>query len=93
MEEKSEKEVQSDKRQKLYLYFLSSFAVAITNPATVLSFLAAFAVFRISGSLGLYEGSRPILGILIGTLCWWGGLGGIVLLFRQGDGQDLDMVK
>lgn len=80
---KETSEIQEEKKTHLHLYFFSSFAVAITNPATVLSFLAAFAVFEIRGKIGAADGAGLILGILLGTLCWWGGLSGIVTLLRS----------
>lgn len=51
--------------------FLSSFAVAITNPAAIISFLFAFSVFGINGTLGLIDGLQLVTGVFIGTLCWW----------------------
>lgn len=51
--------------------FLSSFAIAITNPAAILSFLFAFSVFNINGTLGFTNGVLLVVGVAIGTLCWW----------------------
>lgn len=51
--------------------FLSSFAVAITNPAAIISFLFAFSVFGINGTLGFIDGLQLVTGVFIGTLCWW----------------------
>lgn len=50
--------------------FLSSFAIGITNPAAILTFLFAFSWF------GIAEGSTPengwlvVLGVFIGTYLW-----------------------
>lgn len=63
--------------------FLSSFAVGITNPAAILTFLFAFSWF------GIAEGSTPengwlvVLGVFIGTYLWWGGLTTAVALARK----------
>lgn len=62
--------------------FASSFAIAIANPATILSFFIAFASFGISEEPMPWQGIQLVLGILIGTMCWWGLLSGIVAAFR-----------
>ncbi|WP_456271180.1 LysE family translocator [Bacillus sp. AK031] len=54
--------------------FLSSFAVGITNPAAVLTFLFAFSFFGITGQLDFVKGIQLVFGIFIGTLLWWGAL-------------------
>lgn len=54
--------------------FLSSFAVGITNPATILTFLFAFSWFGIFGTLSIPEGLGLVGGVFIGTYCWWSGL-------------------
>ncbi|MDD3920144.1 MAG: LysE family transporter [Eubacteriales bacterium] len=64
------------------LCFSSAFAVAITNPATILSFFLAFASFGVAEKLSPPDGTLLIIGILTGTLCWWAGLAGIVSAFR-----------
>ena len=51
--------------------FLSSFAVAITNPAAIISFLFAFSVFGINGTPGFIDGIQLVTGVFLGTLCWW----------------------
>lgn len=51
--------------------FLSSFGLAITNPTAILSFLFAFSVFNIHGTLGMMNGTQLVIGVFIGTLCWW----------------------
>lgn len=54
--------------------FLSSFAIGITNPAAILTFLFAFSYFGISGAAGLYDGISLVCGVFIGTYLWWGTL-------------------
>lgn len=51
--------------------FISSFAIAIMNPAAILSFLFAFSVFGIQGSLGLTNGMQVVVGVFLGTFLWW----------------------
>ena len=64
-------------------YFLSAFTAAILNPATILSFMVAFTAFGIRGDLDAYQGIALIVGILVGTLCWWSALSGVVAYFRK----------
>lgn len=73
--EESEVPVVSEK----WKMFLSSFAVGITNPAAILTFLFAFSWF------GITEGSGwlVVVGVFIGTYFWWGGLSAAVALARK----------
>ena len=52
--------------------FLSSFAIGITNPAAILTFLVAFSWMEVTGSLRISEGILLILGVFTGTYIWWG---------------------
>lgn len=52
--------------------FLSSFAIGITNPAAILTFLFAFSWLDISGGLAFVEGALLVLGVFFGTYLWWG---------------------
>lgn len=63
--------------------FLSSFAVGITNPATILTFLFAFSLFDVVGSSTIGTGCLLVLGVFVGTYFWWGGLSIIVALARK----------
>ncbi len=63
--------------------FLSSFAIAITNPATILSFMAVFSMFRIGGNESLGENIQLVCGIFAGTCIWWTAIAVIVSMFRK----------
>ena len=54
--------------------FLSSFAIGITNPAAILTFLFAFFWLGISGGLSFGSGLLLVLGVFAGTYLWWGAL-------------------
>ena len=58
--------------------FLSSFAVGITNPAAIVTFLFAFSWFGIAGGSVGKNGWLVVLGVFIGTYFWWGGLTAVV---------------
>ena len=72
-----------DTKGNLVFCFLSSFVTAVMNPATILSFMVAFAAFEIDGNVSAPEGVGLVMGILAGTLGWWLALSGIVALFRE----------
>ena len=63
--------------------FASSFAVGITNPATMLTLLFAFSWFGISGQTGLADGIGLVCGVFIGTYIWWGTLSGTVNFLKN----------
>ena len=63
--------------------FLSSFAIAITNPATILSFMVVFSMFRIGGNESVGENIQLVCGIFAGTCIWWIAIAVIVSLFRK----------
>ncbi len=63
--------------------FLSSFAVGITNPAAILTFLFAFSWFGIAGDNTKASGWLVVLGVFVGTYLWWGGLAAAVALARK----------
>lgn len=75
--------VQKESKGTLAFCFLSAFTTALVNPATVLSFMAAFAAFGIQGGLDAGQGTVLIIGIFIGTLCWWLALSGVTAHFRD----------
>lgn len=54
--------------------FFSSFAIGITNPAAILTFLFAFSYFGISSVTGPRDGISLVCGVFIGTYFWWGAL-------------------
>ena len=57
--------------------FLTSFAIGITNPAAILTFLFAFTYFGISEVDSRIDGALLVAGVFIGTYFWWGTLSAI----------------
>ena len=51
--------------------YLSSFSIAIANPLTILSFVAVFAASGIAKTTNYSSSTALILGIFIGSTCWW----------------------
>lgn len=81
--QKPQGQQQKSSRMKLPICFASSFVIAITNPATVLSFLMAFTAFEITGEQTVMQSVQLIAGIFPGTLCWWPVLSGVTAAFRS----------
>lgn len=52
--------------------FLLSFAIGITNPAAIFTFLLAFSWLGIAGKMKWGEGILLVTGVFIGTFIWWG---------------------
>ncbi len=63
--------------------FLSSFAVGITNPAAVLTFLFAFSYFGITKEAGWAGGIQLVAGVFVGTYLWWGLLSAAVSFIKK----------
>lgn len=69
--------------------FLSSFAVAITNPASILSFLFVFSYFGISGKVEAARGIQLAAGVFMGTFFWWGMLAAGVVRLKAKIGEQM----
>lgn len=74
---------ESTGQANLWACFASSFAIAIANPATVLSFLVVFASFGIGAISASVQGAALVMGILLGTGFWWVMLAGMSAKFRN----------
>lgn len=71
---KEEAVFQKEDAAGIWKMFVSSFAVGITNPAAILTFLFAFSYFGISVQSGPFQGIMLVSGVFIGTYVWWGTL-------------------
>lgn len=64
--------------------FISTFFLTITNPMTILSFLAVFAGLGLSSVHGSYfQAGELVLGVFLGSGMWWLLLSEGVTLFRK----------
>lgn len=63
--------------------FLSSFAIGITNPTAILTFIFAFSYFGISEISGIRNGSLLVCGVFIGTYIWWTLLSGVTCFIKN----------
>ncbi len=67
---RAEMQVHSQKSSSIRK-FLIAFAIGITNPAVILSFLFAFSQFKIYDITKASDGAMVVLGVFIGTVAWW----------------------
>jgi threonine/homoserine/homoserine lactone efflux protein len=64
--------------------FVSTLALTLTNPITILVFLGVFSALGLAGEAAtLGRAAILVLGVWVGSLLWWLGLGSGVGLFRR----------
>lgn len=63
--------------------FLTSFAIGITNPAAILTFLFAFTYFGISEVNSWIDGILLVSGVFLGTYFWWGTLSALTQFIKR----------
>jgi threonine/homoserine/homoserine lactone efflux protein len=70
--------------ETLFRDFASAFVLTVTNPVTILVFLAIFAALGIAGEqAALVRAAILVLGVWVGSLLWWLGLSLGIGLFRR----------
>ncbi|CAN7502332.1 LysE family translocator [Rossellomorea sp. LjRoot5] len=52
--------------------FLSVFLLTLTNPMTILAFIAIFGVFRVAGPEDFLTSLTVVSGVFSGSALWWG---------------------
>ncbi len=78
IKQKSKSSITYDKNNKLYKDYLSSFFLTITNPATILFFIAVFASLGLSKfDKSYFSAVLLIAGVFLGSGFWWLILSGI----------------
>jgi threonine/homoserine/homoserine lactone efflux protein len=70
-------------RSGLLSAYLSTFFLTVTNPMTILSFVAVFAGFGLGASPDYLSAATLVAGVFIGSGCWWLLLSSGVALFRS----------
>jgi threonine/homoserine/homoserine lactone efflux protein len=63
--------------------YVSAFLLALTNPVTILAFLAVFAAFGLGHRLIILTACILVLGVFTGSSLWFLTLGYIATLFRK----------
>lgn len=84
---KEEAVFQKENAAGIWKMFLSSFAVGITNPAAILTFLFAFSYFGISAQSRLLQGIMLVGGVFTGTYVWWGILTAVTSVIKKKTGK------
>jgi len=81
---KPSNEAAKSTRGGLFGAYLTTFFLTITNPITILSFLAIFAGLRLGETNGNYlSASVMVLGVFLGSAAWWLMLSTGVSLLRE----------
>ena len=62
--------------------YIATFFLTLTNPATILDFMALFTGLRVDVA-GYEQGLSFVGGVFLGSACWWFLLSGAVGLFRK----------
>lgn len=68
-----EKEVESALRLNASAVrgFFTALTLTLTNPATILAFIAVFAGFGLGAKLDRFDAATLVLGVFIGSAGWW----------------------
>lgn len=75
---------QAQSKTNLLADYSSTFALTLTNPTTIFSFLAVFAALGVANAKTNYTlASFLAIGVLFGSAIWWLVLSGITAFFRQ----------
>ena len=75
---------ESPPKQNLFTAYLSTFFLTLTNPATILSFMAIFTGLGLAGGQNSYLSAMALVtGVFAGSALWWLTLSGGVALFRK----------
>lgn len=81
---KSTEEIKQGTRKTLFNDFISTFFLTVTNPLTILIFLALFGAIGLSDAEGDFEHAGTlVLGVFAGSALWWLILSEGVTLFRK----------
>ena len=80
---KPSEQAAASKDSGLLSAYASTLALTLTNPATIFSFLAIFAGLGVASAGGNYLAAGIlVLGVFLGSACWWFLLSGGVSLLR-----------
>lgn len=74
--------VDAETRRGIAGAYGSTLALTLTNPTTILSFVASFAVLGLAGAAGHAGAALLVLGVFLGSALWWLILSGGVGLLR-----------
>jgi threonine/homoserine/homoserine lactone efflux protein len=75
--------IQEERKESERSDYVSTFFLTLTNPTTVLSFIAVQAVLGLAESRPAWQTLFLVAGIFSGTMLWWFALTGIVNRYRD----------
>jgi threonine/homoserine/homoserine lactone efflux protein len=78
----AEKEAGTREAHTDFSAYLSTLFLTLTNPATILSFVAVFARFGLGVTPNYLDAGLMVFGVFFGSALWWFFLSGTVSLFR-----------
>jgi threonine/homoserine/homoserine lactone efflux protein len=67
----------------LWRSYVSAFLLALTNPVTIVAFVAVFAAFGLGHRLNVFSASILVLGVFTGSCLWFLTLSYIATFFRK----------
>ena len=81
--------------ESLFRHFLSTFALTLTNPITILAFLGIFSAIGLSGEKATIDrAAMLVVGVWLGSLLWWLALSfGLGSLFRSFEARHLKWIN
>jgi threonine/homoserine/homoserine lactone efflux protein len=63
--------------------YVTTFVLTLTNPTTILSFIAVFAGLGLAASPNYFAASLLVLGVFVGSALWWLFLSTVTALMRS----------
>jgi threonine/homoserine/homoserine lactone efflux protein len=75
--------MQAEEKQSSHSDFVSTFLLTLTNPTTVLSYMAVLAVLRLAEPRNGFLTLLVVMGIFVGAMLWWLTLTGMVNRIRD----------
>ncbi len=51
--------------------FATGLSLTLTNPATIMAFIAIFAGFGLGGTMGRFDAATLVTGVFLGSSLWW----------------------
>ena len=78
----------------LFAAYFSTFALTLTNPMTILSFIAVFAGLGLGASPSYSAATALVLGVFAGSALWWLALSTLVGALRARiDGRTMRLIN
>jgi threonine/homoserine/homoserine lactone efflux protein len=70
-------------KKNLFFDYFSSLGLTLSNPMTILAFIAVFAGIGIANPNYYLSSSLVVLGVFLGSIIWWIILSNLVVIFKR----------